>query len=164
MQNPRVQTLIETIELTQNLMVFYVKLLKDADPKKVFSIEGIDLNSLYWLVAHLAWAENMLILDGTYGESVKLPWLDQFKFGAEHQIDEKVSFAELKTTAKDIHQKAIAHLNSLKDEDLDKPNALQFGFGQDPTNKVVIMHFIRHLGTHIGHLSCLCKLHGVKAV
>ena len=164
MKNPRLQTLIDTIQLTQQLLVFYVSKLKDTNPTKVFAIEGQELNSLYWLVGHLAWAENMLILEGTSGQSTNYPWLDNFKIGTGHQIDEKVSFSELKEGAKDIHTKAMAHLTSLNDEDLDKENAIKFGFGQDPSNQVVIMHFIRHLGTHIGHLSWLCKLHGIKAV
>ena len=164
MSKAKIQTLIETIELTQNLAVYYISLMKEVDPKKVFSSEGKDLNSLYWLVGHLAWAENMLVLQGTQGKGAVIPWLDSFKLGEPHQIDENISFGELKAGAKELHKAALAHLNTLSDEDLLKPNTIGFGFGQEPTNQVVLMHFIRHLGMHIGHLSWLCKLHGVKSV
>ena len=164
MQNPRVQTLIETIQFTQSLAVYYISLLKEVDPTIVFKSEDKELDSRYWWVGHLAWAENMLVLKGTSGAVSDLAWLDKFQFGAAHQIDTSLSFDALKLGAKQIHQAAIEHLQTLSDADLDKPNTLNFGFGQEPTNQIVLMHFIRHLGTHIGHLGWLCKLYGVKAV
>lgn len=164
MNNPKVQTLIETVELTQNLLVYYLSLLKEEDPHRVFQAEGQNLNSVYWLVGHLAWAENMLILQGTHGKPEEYAWLEVFKFGAEHEVYPDYPFDVLKEGAKAIHQKAMAHLATLQDEDLNKLNALNFGFGKEPTNQLIIMHFIRHLGTHIGHLSWLCKMYGVKTV
>lgn len=110
MQNPRLNTLIETIEISQKLVGYYVSLLKETNPKKVFKTEGQELNSLYWLVGHLAWAENMLILDGTFGTGVKYAWLKNFEFGAGHHIDDNVTFEELKAGAKAVHEQAIAHL------------------------------------------------------
>lgn len=164
MTNSRVQTLIETIEFTHKLAVYYISSMKEVEPTKVFSSEGKELNSLYWIVGHLAWAENMLILQGSFGTPSKAPILNEFAFGSQHKISEEMSFAELKHLAKKIHEQTIAHLKTLKDEDLAKPNALNFGFGQEPTIQLILMHFIRHLGTHIGHLSWLGKLHGVKTV
>jgi hypothetical protein len=164
MTNSRLQTLIETIEFTQKLASYYISLMKEVDPTKTFSIEGKELNSLYWLVGHLAWAEDLLILKGTHGIASANPWLQRFQFGEAQHIDEALSFQELKLGAQEIHLAAMAHLQTLTDADLDKPNAQNFGFGQEPTNQLILMHFIRHLGTHIGHLSWLCKLHGVKSV
>ena len=162
MKNPRLQTLIETIEFTQGLAIYYISKLKDADPTKTFTREGGELNSLYWVVGHLAWAENMLILQGTFGKESTISWLANFDYGKEHRIDSEVSFEELKRGAKEVHVAAIAHLQTLTDADLDKPNFWKFGFGQEPTNQLILMHFIRHLGAHSGHLGWLCRLHGVK--
>lgn len=164
MENPRLNTLIETLELSQNLALWYISLLKETDPYMRFETNGKEMNSLYWIVGHLAWAENLLLLEGTHGESFGDENLARFALGEKHEINEKLDFKALKSLARAVHEKAIAHLKSLKDEDLDQPNAKNFGFGQEPTNQVNIMHAIRHLGTHTGHLSWLCKLNGVKTI
>lgn len=164
MENPRLNTLIETLEFSQKLAVWYVSLLKEVDPYQRFEVNGMETNSLYWIIGHLAWAENMLILEGTFGESFGDANLAKFAIGEKHEIDAKLDFKKLKTLAREVHEKAIAHLRTLKDEYLNKPNAKNFGFGQEPTIQLIIMHAIRHLGTHTGHLSWLCKWNGIKTV
>ncbi len=164
MENPRVQTLIETLEFSQNLAVWYISLLKEIDPYKVFEVEGKSLNSVYWIVGHLAWAENMLILEGTRGEAVESEHLDKFRIGDAHAVLPDLDFAGVKALAQEVHQKTLAHLESLNDSDLDLPNTKNFGFGKEPTNQVIIMHAIRHIGTHTGHLSWLCLLNHIKTV
>lgn len=164
MKNPRLRTLIETLEFSQNLAIWYISLLKETDPYRRFDVNGIETNSLYWIVGHLAWAENLLLIEGTHGKSFEDDNLALFAIGEKHEIYEKLDFKAVKSLARAVHEKAIAHLNTMNDEDLDKPNAKNFGFGQEPTNQLIIMHAIRHLGTHTGHLSWLCKLNGLKTV
>jgi hypothetical protein len=47
---------------------------------------------------------------------------------------------------------------------LDKDNPAGFGFGGDNSYRMMIQHAIRHEAIHAGHLSWLCKLHGIQTV
>jgi len=60
------------------------------------------------------------------------------------------------------HGNCIAHLNTLRDIDLEKDNFLNIKFGNSKSFKTIIIHHIRHVGAHNGHLSSLCKLNGIK--
>lgn len=164
MERTVVNTLIDTLECTQGLAYWYLKLLKDQDPLKVFEFNGTKLNTLHWIVGHMAWAEQDLILVGTHGQKSSFAFLDDFAISKPGNQNTKISFDELLNAQKEVHRLAIEHLNTLSDTDLEKENAYKFGFGLPPTYKTIIIHHIRHLGVHIGHLSWLSKLYGVKTV
>lgn len=164
MQNPQLQTLIDAIKFQQNLATWYLHFLKEQDCHKIFEVEGIKLNSINWLVGHMAWSDNDLILKATHGKEFDNPYLNNFAIGAPQEFNHTFDFKELKEINKEVHQLAIEHLESLSDSDLSKQNAYNEGFGSEPTYKTVIMHYLRHSGVHIGHLSWLCKLFNIKTV
>ena len=137
--------------------------LKEVDMTKSFEYDGKEFNSAYWIVAHIAWAENMLLLRGTGGKRVRLPWLKSFEIGSKYEhTSEMPPIKEIIEGMKLIHETAKTHLKTLSVDDLDKPNTLDFEFMGDKTIRMIIQHAARHEASHAGHLGWLCKMHGVK--
>ena len=161
----RKETLIATYRQARNLTMYYMSLLKETDPYKVFSLEDKELNSLHWIVCHLCWAESFLTVKSSGGEIETPAWFEKYAFGTTAPSKEEgPSFEEALQTLKENHQKCIIYLESLKEEDLDKDNVFGMSFGKEKSIAMMLMHAIRHEGTHAGHLGCLCKLSGVKTV
>lgn len=157
--------LAETVNFSRDLTRFYISKLKGLDMQKSFEFDGLRFNSPYWLIGHIAWAQNNLILHGTYGEKVRIEWLKKFKIG--DSITDYKSMPDLKEVLavfKEIHSKSIDHIKSLSSDDLNKENALSFGFSDDKSVRNIIMHQIRHESVHTGHLSWICKMHGIKTI
>jgi hypothetical protein len=58
----------------------------------------------------------------------------------------------------------LTHLITVSDEKMDEENSLGFGFGGIKTNRMLVQHAIRHEGTHLGHLSWLCKINKIETI
>ena len=67
----------------RDLTRWYISLLKNVDPYLQQGVNGVKLNSVYWLVAHLTWAENMLILKATGASPLDIFWLDHYSLGCD---------------------------------------------------------------------------------
>ncbi len=161
----RLQTLIATYQQTRNLSMYYMSLLKETDPYKVFSIDDKALNSLHWIVCHLCWAEAFLTVKSSGGAIDTKDWFEKYAFGTIVPAKEEgPGFEEALDTLKANHLKCIAYMESMTEADLDKDNVLGMAFGKEKSIATMLMHAIRHEGTHAGHLSWLCKLNGVKTV
>lgn len=159
-----INTLIETIEGINSLTIWYFSLLKNTDCYKNFEINGETINNLYWLMAHLANSEDLLLLK-TFGQKGhQLEWLKEFKLGSANNIESPVSFKELVEISKQTHKECISFLKTLTDSDLEKENVLGFEFSGDKSLKMMLVHHIRHIGIHTGHLSMLCKLNGIQTI
>ena len=158
------QTLAHMMDRTREYTLMYLNKLKDQDPYKVFECDGKPLNTMYWLVAHMAATQNGLLLFATGGPGERFSWAKHFMPGAPLQAaDQLPPFADILATFNAVHTKAIAHLSTLSEEALNSPNPTAFTvFG--PTLRDVITHAIRHEGSHIGHLGWLCKLYGIKTM
>lgn len=164
MSNPKIETLIETAVFSQKLAYWYLSKLKNVDPHKVFEVNGIALNTLYWTVGHIAWGENDLIIKATHGQAIENDFLENFAIGKGNDFEKTISFEELLVLMKEVHALSVAHLKTFSDQDLSKINKFNEGFGTEPTYQTIIMHHIRHLGVHTGHLSLLCKLYHINTV
>lgn len=160
------QVLADQMNTTRELTRWYLSKLKETDPYHVFEINGKPLNNWYWQVAHLAWAEHFLIINGTGGQV--LPQFEQllnFSMGnAFNQSNAIWDVKELINLFKQVHEHSMAHLISLSDEQLAQDNKLGFSFSSDISQKATIMHAIRHEGTHTGHLGVLCKAFNLQTV
>ncbi len=157
--------LSNVMDKTRQLTGLYLNLLQNTDLHRVFELDTIKLNSAFWIMAHLCVTENFLLLRSTGGELVKIPWARQFGLGSVPLSREECpSFDEVSAVFKDIHQKAILHIASLDNSFLDETNATGFEFAGEKTVRSVIVHAIRHEGTHAGHLGWLCKLQGIKTI
>ncbi len=161
--NIKVKTLIDTYEMARRLSNFYISQLEGLDLKKQYEINGVKMNSAYWIVAHLAWTEHFLIIEGIGGDSIGIEWLNDFGFGsAPDDVKNEPSYEDVLKTLSEIHAKAIEVLNNLSDEELEQENNINANFGGKTNKEVVIMHAIRHEPMHIGQLSWILKVNGIK--
>lgn len=162
--NTTAEVLAHTMDRTREYTRFYLSRLKDVDPHRVFTCEGVELNTAFWLVAHLAVSENGLLLRATDGPFEKFSWAKHFSLGSKGLPKaECPPYEEVWATFNAVHSKAIAHLRTLSDEALAKPNSTGLPLIGNTTQDV-ITHAIRHEGLHTGHISWLCKLHGIKTM
>jgi hypothetical protein len=158
------QTLTETFEFARKLSLSYFEKLKEKDIYREFEVDGKKLNSVYWLMGHLAVTENYLLLKSTGGEIVRFAWARPFGLGGAMPAEaERVPMNEIMKTLNEVHEKAIKHIAHLTDEQLAEPVKGDLKFG-DGSIKAIMMHAIRHEASHAGHLGWLCKLHGIKNI
>ncbi|MCB9361003.1 MAG: DinB family protein [Flavobacteriales bacterium] len=165
MAKSEIEVLIETLEMSRDLTKYYLNKLEGQDKYKVFEIEGKQLNSILWLVAHITVSENWLLLVCTGGERVKIPWARQFGLGSE--IPKKENYPDAKEIMEmfdKVHTTAISYLNTLTEDDLAKPTTNGVNFGGEDSVRAIIKHAARHESTHAGHLGWLCKLFDVKTI
>ncbi len=163
--NTEAQTLAHLIGKTRELTQLYFDILKDADWYRTFDVNGTTLNHPFWIMAHLAVTQNYLLLRSTGGEVVKIPWARQFGLGSILPAKADCPpMNEVKETFDTIHNKSVNHIHSLNADILDNTNTTGFQFLGEDSIRSVIVHAIRHEGTHAGHLGWLCKLHGLKTI
>ncbi len=160
------QTLADTMDKTRQLIRYYISGLKEQDPYQPIEFGGLNFNSIYWLTAHLIWAEDNLIVRSSTGQSVAPEWIQHYHIGADGTLHEgHGDFRQLLDTMKDVHEKVLAHLRSMTDAQLAEENKLGIAFGDgDKSVRMMVMHAIRHEGTHIGNYAYLCKMKGIKMV
>ena len=163
--NIQTQTLVKTYEMTRNLSKFYISKLEGLDLHKVYEINGVKMNSAYWLLAHLVWTEHFLIIEGIGGDSMGIEWLEDFSFGAEpDKINNPPAIEEVFTKMDEVHKRAMEILNNLTDGQMQEENNIEASFGGSKSKQNVLMHAIRHEPMHIGQLSWIVKASGVKTV
>ena len=165
MANNEALVLHDTFQKTRDLTRWYLSLLKNSDPLKQWEVNGQRLNSVIWLASHIAWAENFLILKGTGGQLVELDWIEHYNIrskGDLHHADHNMK--TVMDAMKEVHEKAMAQLLTVTNEDMDAENTLGFGFGGIKTKRILVQHAIRHEAMHTGHLSWLCKINKVETV
>ncbi len=156
--------LAHTMDKTREYTMMYLDKLKGLDMHRRFACEGKELNTAYWLVAHIAVTQNGLLLMATGGPFEKFSWAKHFgRGGAGLPLEECPPFDEVLATFHRIHRTAITHVATLTDEALSGPNLTGLAI-IGPTVRDVIIHAIRHEGLHTGHLSWLCKLYGIRTM
>jgi hypothetical protein len=159
------QILASVLDNTRALTFFYLQQVEEVDKSQSFTVGDFQTNSIHWIIAHLAWAEDALILRGVGNAGMAVPWFEQFRLGApQPQISTYPDFDETLDTLKQVHETTLGFLNSLPAEALDQPNS--FGrkiMGQD-SKRILIHHCIRHEGCHAGHLGWLVRMHGKKVI
>lgn len=134
--------------------------LKDQDLHREFTVDGRTLNTAYWLIAHLTVSENGLLLISTGGEVIKYSWAKYYTRGGQGlPAHERPPFTEVWEAFNTVHTKAIAHLQTLDEAELDRPNPTRLPVG--PQVRHVVRQAIRHESYHTGQLGWLCKLYGI---
>ncbi len=166
MSRTEAHTLADTMDMTRQLIRYYLSALKTADPYRRTEFGGLTFNSVYWLTAHLIYTEDTLIVKSSTGTSIAPDWLQHYQIGTDGELHEgHGEFKSLLDTMKDVHERSMVHLRSLTDEQLAADSTLGFSFGDGDTSvRMMVMHAIRHEGTHIGNLAYLCKMKGIKMV
>jgi hypothetical protein len=159
-------TLREIIQRSRELANYYIHKTKDKDVKKRFEADGKKLNSIYWLVAHMTWGQNNLVLRSTGGPNPELPWLKFFGIGKDAEEGEQngPSYEEVLAGFQKVHELSMAHLENLDPALLDAENKLNYEVMGAKTMRATLIHHIRHEGIHTGHLSVNASLHQVKTI
>ncbi len=155
------QIIADIFHQTRGLTRWYLK--KIPEEKMVLRPEfnGVQLNSAYWIQAHLCWAEAYLCIKSTGAEVPEIPWLNQFTLGSKpEQIKQEPSVQEVRDAFEQVHQLAMDHIRALDPESLGESS----GLPMFPTRRIALYHAIRHEGTHTGHIGWICKLLGIPAV
>jgi uncharacterized damage-inducible protein DinB len=159
------QILAEAFESVRNITKLYLSNLDDKFLRKRHEINGIKFNSAYWISAHLVWAEHYLIVQGVGNKEMDIPWLKEFSIGSDpEKADQKLDINTIRKKMDEVHAEATKILNSLSDEEIEKPNHINATFGQKNTKGAVIRHCIRHEPMHIGQVSWILKINGIKMV
>ncbi|HTL83278.1 MAG TPA: DinB family protein [Bacteroidia bacterium] len=161
-------TLRNMVDVTRQLAHFALKKLDHdkVDMKKRFVAGERKLNSVYWLTAHMAWAQNSLILRSTGGPNPELPWLKLFALGkdAEEGQQNGPPWEEVYAGFKKVHELTMEHLDKMNPGDLDSENKINWEILGGKTMRNTIMHHIRHENNHIGQLLWLVNFHGSRTI
>ena len=157
--------LSQVMDKTRRQTNNYLKLLANTDLHKVFECNGVRLNNVFWIIAHLGITENFLLLRSSGGENIKIPWARQFGLGSVQVPEaECPPLEDVKAVFESVHSKAISHIASLDESFLDNNNLINFEFDGEKSVRAMIIHAIRHEAAHAGHLGWLCKLNGIKTI
>jgi uncharacterized damage-inducible protein DinB len=143
----------------------HIQMLQETDLHKRFSAEGKELNSAYWLFAHMVVSQNWLILRGTGGPFQKFSWAKLFNIGTTPPPQEECpSFEVVIKKMEEIQRLSLDHVASLDEAALAAPHNAMMHLPGGNTVADIIKHHIRHESMHNGQLSWLCKLHGLKTI
>ncbi|MFM7079972.1 MAG: DinB family protein [Bacteroidota bacterium] len=160
------QTIASILDETRKLTwTVFDQVHQKADIHRRFVTEGVELNSAYWIMAHLAVTQNYLVLRTTGGEAVRFPWAKMFGMGVPHpSASDCPPFEEIKSVLNDVHERSVKHIMQMDPTKLELPNSTGFGFLGESTNRSALVHAIRHENMHAGHLSWICKLSGLHTI
>lgn len=163
MSNEKTQTLIQTYQMARNLSNYYISKMDGINIHKIYEVNGVKMNSAYWILAHLVWTEHFLIIEGIGGESMGIEWLNDYGFGSvPDEIKNQPSIEEVRKRFEEVHSKAMEILDSMTDELMEAENNIEANFGGSKDKFHVLMHAIRHEPMHIGQLSWILKVNGIK--
>ena len=157
--------LADTFTTARQLTRYYLSKLKGFDPHHRFKVGDKKLNSTYWMIAHLLWAEDFLMLRALGHEGLKIDWLEEFKVGSDaNQTSLDIPFKELLDIQKESHLITLDHLRSMTEEEFQEENSIGIHFGGETKKRYIAMHGIRHESTHTGQLSIIAKLAGGQTI
>lgn len=159
------EILVEVLEAVRVITNFYFSKTGEADVHKRWKLGDVEFNSIYWIAAHLVWTEHSLLIEGLGGKKMEIPWLEDFRLGSiPQQSDSHPPLKEVLTKLKEVHSEAMKIVRSFSDEELDQPNAGGWTFMGKNSRRNPILHTIRHEPMHIGQLSWILKLNGIKVI
>ena len=149
--------------MARNLTNYYISKTDGIDIHKVYEVNGVKMNSAYWILAHLTWTEHFLIIEGIGGESLGIEWLDDFGFGSEpDKVENPPDIEEVRKRYEEVHNKAMEILNNMSDEQMEADNNIEANFGGSKDKFHVLMHAIRHEPMHVGQISWILKANGIR--
>ena len=163
--NTAATTLAGALNSARQLTRFYLNQAKDLDVEQRFTVGEFTTNSIHWLIAHLGWAEDFLILKGVGNAGIEKPWFKHFELGSDYPAAADFPpYSEAIETFHEVHKSAMELLNDLPDSKLNEKNHIGVAFGAVDTKEAIINHCIRHESTHCGHLGWLLRMQGKKVI
>jgi len=161
--NTECNILADTFESVRSLTKSFLSMVDEAQINDTPVFNGVELNSPYWITAHLAWAEGFLILNTLGGEqSDKYDWLNEYGFGTKPaDIKIRPPYSEVIKALDDIHVAAMKKLRGTEDSFLNEKNKFGMSFDGKNDNRIAVQHAIRHEPMHIGQLTWFMKSKGM---
>lgn len=157
--------LADMLDKARSLTLLYLKYLEGVDKTQSFTIGDFQTNNIHWIAAHLAWAEDNLILRGIGDQRMDVPWFDHFRLGSEKPSETAYpSWNDTLDVLYRTHRRSLEVLRALPDQALDAQNHINLKFGADGSKRIVVQHCIRHESAHCGHLGWLLRMHGRKLI
>ena len=122
----------------RQLSLFYLKQADGLDKTKTFTVDGFTTNSILWLVCHLVWAEDFLVLQGLGTNRMNIPWLEHFRLGAEYP-DASVlpPYEEAFDVLHNVHTEVMSLLHTFPDEALNETNNVGLKFGAGDSKRIL---------------------------
>lgn len=162
---PETAVLADMLDSSRALTLYYLKHAEEFDKAKSFTVDGFNTNSILWIVCHLSWAEDFLILKGVGNKGLGVPWFEHFKLGSEYpEASIFPGFDEALTTLNTVHTETLDLLGNTDISTLDEPNHTGMKFGPSDSKRKIIHHAIRHEGMHCGQLAWLIRMHGKRVI
>jgi hypothetical protein len=157
--------LADTLDKTRTLTNYFLHKLKDLDPYQKTNFGGQSFNSIYWITAHLIWAEHNLIVKCSGGPMLDLNELNHYLKGSDGSLaKENSSYDDLLIKQKEVHLYCLNYVKAQSEEWLELENTAKFGMNGDATNRFLIQHAIRHEGNHAGQLLWIGKMNGLQLI
>ncbi len=161
-------TYAEQIQGVRDLSMTYLKLLENADWYVPFEVNGVQLNSISWIVAHLSASQNFLQNYCIGKQMLKIPWARQFGMGSTPSSREETpSQEELMETLDRVLQNTVKNVSEIDPTTYGLPNPAGFKaplFGKELTIEDMIFHGIWHESHHSGQLASWAKSLGIATI
>jgi hypothetical protein len=159
------RTLAALMDQSHKAVLDVVERLVDQDLHRRFVVEGKELNSAFWILAHLTGSQNWLVLRGTQGPFRKYSWAKHFGMGSTGSAPpDSPTLQEVLATYVAVHTDAMAHVGALSEAQLSEPHQAQMMLKGGSDMRSVIKHHILHESGHCGQLHLLCALYGVPTL
>src|ERR1700733_13171019 len=121
--------LAEVFEDVRELTKFYLHRAKKVDPFRGYEAYGQQLNSLYWIMGHIVWAEHNLLIAALAGGKMDIPWLDKFERGALGEVEQgHPSPEEIRQPMDLVHERPMAGFRAMSNAELAEPNLAGINF------------------------------------
>jgi hypothetical protein len=161
------EVLAGCLDNARQLTRFYLSKLKQVDPLLRYKLsQDCSINSYYWIIGHLCWAENLLVLKNLGVQATEsYDWLESFSVGQSDSEQEGMpAFGAVLDAFKQIHLQALLAIQNLDEEVLIRESTLEFNFGNGNSVREILKHAIRHESVHTGHLGLICKISGIDTI
>lgn len=159
--NTEANTLATVMDRSHKAILEALAQLEGQDLHRRFRVGEQDLNSAYWILAHLCGSQNWLVLRGSGGPFSKYSWAKHFGMGSTGDVPaDAPSVEEFLAIYEEVHQASMKHVLALDHNALSAPHQalMQLPGGSDV--RTIIMHHILHESGHCGQLATLCSLYG----
>ncbi len=158
------QIISQILHHTRRLTRWYLSLIPDDAFLKRIEVEGQQINSPYWIAAHLIWAE-ATIAGEIGGPTLGAKWR-KFRIGSK-EVDAQADWPSLEILKSEfmaVHKAVGTFLSTLPDQHLDLIYPDKAFHKIFKTNREALYHLIRHEAYHAGQLGLLCKVCGIKTI
>ena len=158
--NIAAQTIAEMLDQGRKFNRYYISLL---DPKRIhesYTFDSLPMNSAFFIVGHLGWAEWALVTDSLKGPAFESPILEKFHIGSQKgSTPTDIAFPELVAEMDRVHNFTLEYIRGLSEEELAE-EVYVAPARWNTTRKKGLYHMIRHESFHTGQLGWIAKLHG----